>query len=366
MWNDAALGAGRQIKWKYIIALLALAGACLWAAWLGAEGVELALTRLQGRGRTPVDWREFPCAPEDKTAPLSGGGAAVCLGGTVTVMDNGGGEAYSLETGEEDLCLTGDSAAAAYVPGGKTLYWMGEWGWREMTFPLGVYGAFPGEEDALAVLTTGSGYLTKIVFYDSAGKVTGEIGMTDRIMAAGGFCQEDRRFWALCISGEGRWSGEVYDMTGERLCSVPLENPRQILSCGTGAAVLTATELIFFTGDGLETGRYSLEGAPPSQWRCSETGWALLVWQRGRQTVMKTVSREGTLLGETVLDGPVRDVEVCGNVLYALDLQTLGVYDKQCSLLDSCGDGARAAGLTAFSGGCWLFGSGEVKQYLIS
>lgn len=359
MSNDAAGKAGRQIKWKYILLLLLLAAAALWGGWTGSRGHGLDLPRWN-RTKETAAWRDMPWGAESRSAAL-GGGFAVAGGGTVAVLDGDGQTQYTLETGEEALRLAGGGIAAAYGPGGKTLYLLTEDGWSELSFPCGILWAAVGKEDRLAVITTGSGFLTKTEWYDFSGNRLGEYGLTDETMVMGAFARKDQRFFGLCLNTSGRWNLKIFDETGAFSEEISLEDASgcRVLPCGEGAAVLTDTALLFFSGDGQETGRYPLGVTKPKDWRCSERGWAVLILQRGSQSILQTVSMEGRELGQTRISGPVRDVTVFGNTLYALDLQALRVYDKECALLEEDPEGARAAGLWAGGGSLWLLGSGE-------
>lgn len=365
MWDDAVLMQGRQTKrkWKYVFGLLLAALLCLGGAWLAAhpEMIEESIMsiRLRLRPQVPEEWVQYSGSGESVVA----GDMLLCAGdGGISAFDFGGRQLYSLDMEPDALKITDcGGCAAVYAPGGAELILAGADGGRYLEIPQGIDLAVPGDDGRVAVITSGSGYLTETKLFTPDGKRYKSIGLTDRAMAMMLFLQ-DGTLASCCVSTDGQWSLRLD--TPEDCMEVPLSAALvyEMKRCGDGIALWTSEGLSFLDASGSETGGISLRDEAVLDWDCGDYA-ALLIRRFGTYHLM-------TVTGDTVAECPVsgcpRELVVCGNRVCLLDREALWVYDNNAALSERRVCGARAGQIQAAADGLLLIGDGELLHQTIS
>jgi hypothetical protein len=363
MLDDAPV-QGRQTNRKLIIVLLLLASVSLFGSWtlVNWGPVSSRLREVKNQiFRTTSQWQTAPCTPDTKAVTL---GSGICLltEGTATVLDAQGQVQYSLETDSERLC--GSVSAVAYMPLGKTLYLLGDKRGETLTISGGIDAVILGSDSCVAVITAGSGYLTKTEIYDTSGQLLGEIGLSDAAMVAAAFLSEDQLLAGLCVLTDGSWELRYYGTDGVLRNAAVLEDLsyQDVYSCGEGVLVETEEAVLFMNEAGDQTGSFTWDVGHLDALECSQEGYAVLALSQGCNYALYSIGMDGSLWGKTQLDGPIRGLSVCGNTVCILDFEKLRVYDRHCEPTKIFPEGARAATVVAEDGACWLLGDGELMH----
>ena len=358
MWDDALIFRGRQTKWKYALILVVLALLALGLAWTLEHGQSISLHgwKLDLNGV----WRESGCDPQTRALALED---RLCLldDNEITVLDRNLQTVYTLE-GEENMILSGEDRVIAYAPSGRQIYLLEKQGWSSLRISGGVDAVASGNA-GLAVLTSGSGYLTRTVIFDETGGYTGRVDLKESAMVRFAFL--GNHLMALCYGTDGQWQLAQYSLRGELLVSVTLETEicYDLISVGTGVAVLTSDALLFFDESGNPQNSFLIGNGQIAHWATGEKGYlAIVLCSRGQYRLI-TFSESGEMLGEAELPMEIRDLEVSGSNLCVLDFQQLRIYDPFCRLRQSSREGARAESITAGEKILWLLGDGEMISY---
>ena len=363
MLDDHAVSYGRRTNGKYIILLLALALIALLGAWaLEHKGtIQSALSRLLQKKQPSMDWQD---APSNGASSVFGcdDGAVLLTDGVLYHLDMAGTVTAQLDTGEDALTPLSGSIPGAW--GENTLYLWRSGAFSDIPMETGILGAC-ADENHIALISKGSGYLTDTILLDASGQKLGSIGLTDAAMTELA-CTEDV-LAGLCMDKLGQWSLRLYDFSGTLQTKIPLgeESRCHLLGTEQGFLVLTAHTVRFFDVDGTETGAYTLPKGTVSCGTAAEEGAAVLV-DCGSMGTLYFISSAGKLLGETAISTPVRRLTAWADRVYVLDYQALRVYDRQGGLQATLIQGARAADLSPKGSNLWLAGNGEVSRISIS
>jgi hypothetical protein len=308
-----------------------------------------------------TQWQSVSCTPETKAVSL---GSGICLltEGTATVLDAQGRVQYCIETEVQQLC--GNASAAAYTPLGKTLYLLEDDRTERLTISGGIDTVILGRDSCVAVITSGSGYLTQTLIYDTSGQLLGKIGLTDAAMVAAAFLSKDQLLSGLCVLKDGSWELRYYGTDGVLRNTAALEDLtyQDVYSCGEGVLLETEEEVLFMNETGDQTGRFTWESKHLDALECSQEGYAVLALSEGCTYELYTIGMDGSLWGKAQLDEPIRGLSVCGNTVCILDFEGLEVYDRHCEPTKIFPEGARAATVIAEDGACWLLGDGELMH----
>jgi hypothetical protein len=363
MLDDAPV-QGRQTNRKLIIVLLLLASVSLFGSWALANWgpVSSSLREVKNQiFRKTSKWQSAACTPDTKAVTL-GSGICFLTEGTATVLDAQGQVQYSMETDAERLC--GSVSAAAYTPLGKTLNLLGDKKGETLAISGGIDTVILGRDSCVAVITAGSGYLTKTEIYDTSGQLLGEIGLSDAAMVAAAFLSEDQLLAGLCVLTDGSWELRYYGRDGVLRNTAALKDLayQDVLSCGEGVLVETEEAVFFMNEAGDQTGSFTWDVGSLDALECSQEGYAVLILSEGCTYELYTVGMDGSLWGITQLSGPIRGLSVCGNTVCILDFEELEVYDRHCEPTKIFPEGARAATVAAEDGACWLLGDGELMH----
>lgn len=363
MLDDHAVSYGRQTNGKYIILLMLLALASLLGAWaMEHKGeVQSTLARLLPETQQPMDWQD---APSNGASSVFGckDGAVLLTDGTLYHLNMDGAVTALLETGEDLLTPLSGSLPGAW--GQSALYLWKDGAFSEIPVETGILGAC-ANENFIAVISKGSGYLTCTKIMNAAGETLGTIGLTDAAMTE--LACTDSALAGLCMDKLGQWSLRIYDALGTLRTELPLgaENRCHILGAEEGFVVLGEHTVRCYSQDGEETGNVTRSKGTISCGTTAGENVAVLA-DCGNASDLFLVSPEGTVLGETELTAPVRGVTAQADRVYVLDYQALRVYDKQERLLVTDQDGARAANMGAYGSDLWLTGNGEFSRKSIS
>ena len=180
MLDDHAVSYGRQTNGKYIILLMRLALASLLGAWaMEHKGeVQSTLARLPPETQQPMDWQD---APSNGASSVFGckDGAVLLTDGTLYHLNMDGAVTALLETGEDLLTPLSGSLPGAW--GQSALYLWKDGAFSEIPVETGILGAC-ANENFIAVISKGSGYLTCTKIMNAAGETLGTIGLTDAAM----------------------------------------------------------------------------------------------------------------------------------------------------------------------------------------
>ncbi len=356
---DDAVSYGRQTKWKYVMLLISLAGFALGTLW-GLEHRQEFL-RLGKTLSTEGLWHTSGCSAETSALALEER-LFLADGATVTVLDEDLGPVYTLEA-ENGLRLTGGSMALGYVPCGDRVYILDSMGQHSVRISGGVDAVIPGES-SFAVITSGSGLLTRTKIFDYGGDLTGSIDLKDSAMVRGCFVGD--RLAALCYGTDGSWRLDFYTASGTQEYSLPLyaEICYDLITVGESIVLWTADELLFFDETGQCVGDFLLGSGEILTWATGGRDYlALVLCSRGEYR-LKSFSQDGQVLGEAVLPMEIRALEVTGTSICVLDFENLRVYDAFCDLQSVSGEGARAVTMTATDKALWLLGDGEIMQLI--
>lgn len=251
------------------------------------------------------------------------------------------------------------AANLSYDLGGNTLLL----GTEEFLVPCGIDGVMTGE-NALAVITGGSGVLTRTAFYDLSGEPLGRLDLRERAMLRGIFL--DSGFLGLCYGKDGCWSLVLCGTDGDIRSELTLEAQicYGILSLGTGFVVETEDALLFYDQELVCLNKYLMGSREVTAW-VGENDLLAVVFSHQGENKLSTFSPEGELLGEEVLPMECRDLEISGYNVCVLDFESLRVYDAFCNCYAVSSEGGRALSLEADTKGLWLLGEGEA-MYLKS
>lgn len=359
MLDDHTAEYGRQTKWKFIIVLILLALAAMAGAW-AAEHWTVLRQQLKFRGNeTNLDWQEASCDESTKIIALSHG-ALLIDGGMLRHLGDSGRLTDTLDTGAEQLSPLSGSSAGAWSE--EALYRWTEQGFAVTPVPAGILQADVWNGEA-AVISKGSGYLTRTLIFGVDGAETAAIGLTDSAMTQ--IALTEHALGSICAEADGGWSLRIYEKDGTERVNLPLEAGEQcqLRACGSGFAVLAEQSLRFFDEAGTETGAYALEMQHVSHW-AADDGWAALLLGSGGVQRIVTVDDRGNVLGEGSHTGVVRDMAAESGRLYILDMQCLSSYNMQCRQVTASPQGARAAGLSACDRRVWLVGNGELCRII--
>ncbi len=363
MLDDHAVSYGRQTNGKYIILLMFLALASLLGAWaLEHKGkVQSILARLLPVVQRPMDWQDAPC---NGASSVFGGkdGAVLLTDGTLYHLSMDGAVTALLETGEDQLMPLSGSLPGAWCE--SALYLWKEGTFSEISVKTGILGAC-GNDDFIAVISKGSGYLTYTKLFDASGEMIGTIGLTDAAMTE--LACSDSALAGLCMDKMGQWCLRIYDTFGVLQTELPLgaESRCHILGTQQGFVVLGEHTVRCYSQDGEETGQFTLSQGTVSCGTVAGENVAVLA-DCGNANTLYIVSPKGSVVGEMELTAPVRRVTAQVDRVYVLDYQTLRVYDMQGRLLLTAKDGARAANMVAYGSDLWLTGNGELSRKSIS
>lgn len=360
MLDDAAVLHGRQTKWKYVTILILLAAMAAGMEWHLAHGEEFMYVGdelcLEG------EWRVSGCSPETEAIAL-GEELYFADGATVTVLEVPQNAGYTLEA-EQNVELVAGGGIFAYTPGAKQLYMLGPQGSKTLNMP-GRCDSVAAGESSFAVITAGSGFLTRTDIFSMDGELTGRIGKKNSAMVRCAFFGENLA--ALCYDTNGQWHLEAYSCQGAPEWEILLETDicYDLVNVGRNLAVWTEDALLFFDKNGSSAGSQLLGSGEIVAWATGEKDYlALVICSRGAYT-LKTFSGTGKLLGEAELPMEIRDLEVSGSNICLLDFESLRVYDAFCQLQSVSEDGARAVSIAADGKGLWMLGDGEM-MYLDS
>lgn len=354
---DDAVSYGRQTKWKYVMLLISLAGFALGALW-GLEHRQEFL-RLGRTLSTEGLWRTSGCTAETSALAL-GEQLFLVDGARVTVLDEDLSPVYQLEA-ENGLQLTRDNTALAYAPCGDRVYILGSRGNHSVRVSGGVDAVIPGE-NSFAVITSGSGLLTRTKLFDYEGNLTGSVDLKDSAMVRGAFVGD--RLAALCYGTDGTWRLDFYMVSGALADRLPLDAEicYDLITVGENIVLWTADELLFLDETGQCVGNFLLGSGEILTWDTGERDYLALVLCSRGEYYLKSFSQTGQVLGEAVLPMEIRDLEVTGTSICVLDFENLRVYDAFCDLQSVSGEGARAVTMTATDKALWLLGDGEIMQ----
>lgn len=359
MSDDHTIAYGRRTKWKFMILLLLLALASMAGAW-AAEHWTVLRQQLKFRGNeTELDWQEASCEESTNIIALSHG-ALLVDGGMLRHLSDSGSVTDALDTGAEQLSLLSGGSAGTWSE--EALYRWTEQGFAVTPVPTGILQADAREGEA-AVISKGSGYLTRTLIFGADGAETAAIGLTDSAMTQ--IALTAHALGSICAEADGGWSLRIYEKDGTERANVPLEAGEQcqLRACGSGFAVLAEQSLRFFDEAGTETGAYALEMQHVSHW-AADDGWAALLLGSGGVQRIVTVDDRGNVLGDGSHTGVVRDIAAESGRLYILDMQRLSGYNMQCRQVYISPQGARAAGLSACDRRVWLVGNGELCRII--
>ena len=355
MWDDALIFSGRQTKWKCALSLILLAGLAIMAALILERGQNL---RYYGTGlKTEGTWQGFACTPDTKAIGQENR-LFLLEDDRISVLDQNLKTLYTVSA-DRDMMLISGEKTIAFSPMGKQLLLLDEQ--VQIIVPVsGGADAVAAGQHGFAVITSGSGCITRTKVFDYDGAVTGEIDLKDSAMLRCAF--SGYLLAALCYDTEGLWSLEYYTRQGEKMISVPLtaEICYDLISVGTGIAVYSSEGLLFFNGQGSFLEKHLLGTNQILHWAADEKGYLAVICRSRGQYRLKTLSETGELLGEAVLPMEIRDLEVSGSNVCVLDNEQLQVYDAFCRLLRTSQEGARAASITAGDKTLWLVGDGEI------
>lgn len=355
MWDDALIFSGRQTKWKCALSLILLAVLAIMAALLLERGQNL---RFYGIGlKTEGTWQGFACTPDTK-AIAQENRLFLLEDDRISVLDQNLKTLYTVSA-DRDMMLMSGEKMIAFSPMGKQVLLLDDQ--AQITVPVsGGVDAVAAGQHGFAVITSGSGCITRSKILDYDGTVTGQIDLKESAMLRCAFSGE--LLAALCYDEEGVWSLEYYTRQGEKMISVPLaaEFCYDLISVGTGIAVYSSDGLLFFNEQGSAQEEHLLGTNEILHWAADEKGYLAVVCRSRGQYRLKTLSETGELLGEAVLPMEIRDLEVSGSNVCVLDNEQLQVYDAFCRLLRTSQDGAGAASITAGGNILWLVGDGEI------
>lgn len=363
MLDDHAVSYGRRTNGKYIILLLTLALIALLSAWaLEHKGtIQSTLFRLLPQKQQPMDWQDAPCNGASSVFGCDDG-AVLLTDGLLCHLDGSGTVTAQLDTGEDSLTPLSGSIPGAW--GENTLYLWNDGAFSSIFVETGILGAC-ADENHIALISKGSGYLTNTILSDALGQEQGSIGLTDAAMTELA-CTEDV-LAGLCMDKLGQWSLRLYDFSGNLRTEIPLgeESRCHILGTEQGFLVLTAHRLRFYETNGTETGSYTLPKGTISCGTVAGEG-AVVLADCGSTGTLYFISSAGKLLGETAISAQVRRLTGWSDRVYVLDYQALRVYDRQGELQATLIQGARAANLSPNGSNLWLVGNGEVSRISIS
>ena len=218
MLDDHAISYGRQTNGKYIILLMLLALASLLGAWaMEHKGeVQSTLARLLPETQQPMDWQD---APSNGASSVFGckDGAVLLTDGTLYHLNMDGAVTALLETGEDLLTPLSGSLPGAW--GQSALYLWKDGAFSEIPVETGILGAC-ANENFIAVISKGSGYLTCTKIMNAAGETLGTIGLTGAAMTE--LACTDSALAGLCMDKLGQWSLRIYDALGTLRMELPL------------------------------------------------------------------------------------------------------------------------------------------------
>ena len=363
MLDDHAVSYGRRTNGKYIILLLALALIALLGAWaLEHKGtIQSTLSRLLPGKQPSMDWQDAPCNGASSVFGCDDG-AVLLTDGVLYHLNMNGAVTARLDTGEDSLMPLSGSIPGAW--GENNLYLWRNGAFSGIPVGTGILGAC-ADENHIALISKGSGYLTDTILLDASGQKTGSIGLTDAAMTE--LACAENVLAGLCMDKLGQWSLRLYDFSGTLRTEIPLgeESRCHLLGTEQGFLVLMAHTLRFYDIDGTETGSYTLPKGIISCGAAAGDGAAVLA-DCGSMGTLYFISSAGTLLGEAAISTPIRRLTAWADQVYVLDYQALRVYDKQGALRATLVQGARAANLGPNGSNLWLTGNGEVSRISIS
>ena len=356
MWDDAVQMQGRHTKrkWKTAGFLLLLAVLTTAEAWVSVHpelpgAVKSALVRTLDHG--PQN-RWVPGEETPETAFFLEGQICTLKGQRLQCWDLSGqaGATWTVPL-EAPQTIRSEKWAAFYESKGRQLYLLG----RELTeisVPGSIYAAALSDRGQSAVITQGSGCLTRTVRYDSSGREVGEISLTDRAMVLLTYLRGTDTLAACCVTNTGDWvlcfddGGHTIEITLDASLVYDLRPWGQVVMLWTdrGLAAYTPQE-------GLVQ-EVRLGSQEMIAWDSSGFG-AAAVWRAG-QCVLLTITEGG--VKEVALTEAPRALSVCGNSLAILDSQALLLYDRNSALLRTESQGALARSVQAVDGGAILFG----------
>ena len=363
MLDDHAVSYGRRTNGKYILLLMALALAALLGAWATEHTgvIQSTLSRLLPNQQQTMDWQDAPCNGASSVFGC-GDGAVLRTDSVLYHLDMDGAITDQLDTGESELVPLSGSIPGAW--GENTLYLWKDGAFSTISVETGILGACADDEH-IAIISKGSGYLTNTILMDVSGNRLGSIGLTDAAMTE--LACTESVFAGLCMDKLGQWSLRLYDFDGMANAVIPLgeESRCHIIGTEQGFLVLGTHTLRFYGNDGTETGSYTLPKGILSCGTAAGENAAVLA-DCGSVSTLYLVSPAGKLLGETELTTPVRRLTAQADRVYILDYQALQVYDRHGGLLMTIPQGARAANLGHNGSNLWLAGNGEISRILIS
>lgn len=307
MLNDT-LKSGCQTKWRYIIILVFTAAIALGTAFLLEQGQPL---RYLGR----------KLSLEGSWEPWDGTNQKLC-----------------------------------FEAGGKTL----RVGAEEIPVPCGIDAVISGEE-ALAVITSGSGVLTRTVFYDDQAQALGKIDLKDRAMLRGVFL--DGCFLGLCYGKDGSWSLLACGLDGSILAEKGLETEIccDLLGLDTGFVVETEDALLFYNDELEPVGTYLLGSRQVAAWAGEDDLLAVVFYHQGEYYLESFYHTEA--VAQCRIPMEIRDLAVVQGNICILDFESLRVYDAFCNCYAVSTEGARAVGLETCKNGLWLRGEAEALYF---
>lgn len=370
MWDDAVLLQGRQTKrkWKEILILVFAAAFAVGAAWamehqefLG-DSWEAFWTRCNLK--SDQVWNSIGCSTEAEAFYLED--AIVYVeDGQICVADINGNVQFRWDTlMEEPQYAQSKSAAVFYEAGGKDMFLLGADGIVHVSSANELDAAAVSDCGTAAVVTSGSGYLTVTKCYDSSGRVTKEIGLTDAAMVMMTFLRETDTLVSCLVTNQGSWVLRL-DKADDTI-EIPIESDiiYDLKPCGKGVALWTSDGIALYSQAGERIATYECASDSVIDWD-SDT-FAAVLTRSGTVCQLITVAENGIKVGDAGQLAGSGELSVCGNTVCVLDREELLFYDKSCELLGQSAYGASAQTVQAIHGGAVLFGDGEFMCCLIS
>ena len=352
MLDDHAAAYGRQTNWKWIMALVLLAVLALAGALWARSGAPLPHWRGK---QSPMDWRELPWSDGEALVEVASGVLGIAPD-RLWYMDQSGAITAKVEAeGENFLPISG-------VPGawGKTAGYVWDGGFRRISVSGEILHC-SGSTDALAVTASASGCYTRTTIMTRTGETLGQVIPAGAAMVETALTEN--RMAGLTLDEAGQWSLHVYELSGRELFTLrlPAGETYHIKAMENRIALLGDHALTIYDDAGAQTGVFRWQRGVPVLWD-ADSHWAAVLLEDSGSFTLNTLDANGTLLGSGTAAGPLRSLRAAGNRLYALDYQTLQVYDTLCTSLGREECGARAAAMAPADGAVWLLGNGEIAR----
>ena len=351
---DALMGRSTNRKRKNILILMLSALGALMLAWLTEHPPKAPVFGVT------EEWVSLPAFTETCAAA---DGLIFCAGNRQAgAADETGQTLWQMRTDWEHpvIRVFGDTALI-YAPGGTAVLLATRSGGQLLDLPHGVDTAAPGPGETLAVVTSGSGYLTETKRLSSTGSVLSTRGYQDRAEVILLFLQDGTLVsGAICTDGAWLLRGEGENILWEEtLSDGPILDMR---SWRQGFVLWTPGSIRFFHGDGTLVAETPLDCDRLLAWDCDGSLAAVLAESGGKRFLI-LADTSGAVRQTDPIPGDPYCLTVSSGRACVLDREAMLVYDEAGRLRERISDGAAASRADAFGGTILLTGNGQMLRH---